>query len=87
MYKRQALAGVVIPSIVAGSTAWGIVRVAMRSSSDTIAGTLSVVLFVAIWMLGLALIAVTCAWRAAVWSVADRQLRERPLDPSLGRSG
>jgi hypothetical protein len=81
------LAGVVIPSIVAGSTAWGIVRVAMRSSSDTLVTTVSVVLFVAIWMLGLVLIAVTCAWRAAVWSVADRQLREPRSDPSLGRSG
>lgn len=82
-----ALACVVIPSIVAGSTAWGIVRVAMRSSSDPLGATLPILLFVMIWMLGLVLIAVTCAWRAAVWSVADRQLRERRVGSTVSESG
>ena len=64
---------VVGPSLLAASAAWETVRIAMRTSTDPLAGLLSVVLFVSVWIVGLVLIAVTAAWRAAVWSVAPRE--------------
>jgi len=66
------LALVILASAVAAATAWGIVRVAMGSSTDPFGSTLAVLLFVALWMIGLLLIAVTNAWRAAVWSLVER---------------
>jgi hypothetical protein len=68
------LAIVVVTSAIAAAVAWSAVRVAIRSSDELILGTLAVVVFVALWMVGLLLISVTAAWRAAVWSVAHRDL-------------
>lgn len=67
-----ALALVVLPSAVAAAASWAAVRVAMGSSADAVGPTLAVLLFVALWTVGLLLIAVVVAWRAAVWSVAER---------------
>lgn len=69
---------VLAPSAFATAAAWGVVRVAMRSSGDPFSASLSVVLFVALWIVGLFLIGVASAWRAAVWSVAHR-------DPERGQ--
>ena len=44
----------------------------MTTASGPFGAALSVLLFVGLWMLGLLLIAVTSAWRAAVWSVVER---------------
>lgn len=75
------LALVVLPSTLAATVAWSAVRVAVRSPADLVVGTLAVVLFVGLWIVGLLLIAVTAAWRAAVWSVAHRDLWPRPAQP------
>ena len=72
---------VLLPSTLAANVAWSAVRVAMRSPTDLVLGTLAVVLFVSLWIVGLLLIAVTAAWRAAVWSVAHRDLWPRQAQP------
>jgi len=72
---------VVLPSTLAATVAWSAVRVAMRAPAELILGTLAVVLFVSLWIAGLLLIAVTAAWRAAVWSVAHRDLWPRRAQP------
>jgi hypothetical protein len=68
---------VLLPSTLAASVAWSAVRVAMRSPAELVVGTLAVVLFVSLWIVGLLLVAVTAAWRAAVWSLAYRDLWPR----------
>jgi len=73
---------VLVPSTLAATFAWSAVRVAMRSPAELIVGTLAVLLFVSLWIVGLLLIAVTAAWRAAVWSVAHRSLWPRPAHPT-----
>jgi hypothetical protein len=70
-----ALVLVLLPSTIAASAAWGLVRGALRSRGDPFSATLAVLLFVTLWLVGLLLIAVTVAWRSAVWSVAYRELR------------
>ena len=61
-------------SAIAAAVAWSAVRVAMRSPDGLVPGTLAVIVFVTLWLVGLLLISVTAAWRAAVWSVAHRDL-------------
>jgi len=67
-----ALVVVLLPSTVAASAAWNLVRAALRPTGDPFSATLAVLLFVSLWLVGLLLIAVTAAWRSAVWSLADR---------------
>jgi hypothetical protein len=74
---------ILLPSTVAAAAAWQLVRAALRSQGDPFGATFAVILFVSLWLLGLVLIAVTAAWRSAVWSVAHRDLW--PLRP--GPSG
>jgi hypothetical protein len=78
---------VILPSTLAASVAWSAVRVAMRSPAELVVGTLAVVLFVSLWIVGLLLIAVTAAWRAAVWSVAHRDLWPRQAQPPTLETG
>jgi hypothetical protein len=68
------LALVLLPSALAAALAWGAVRAAMGSATNPLGPTLAVMAFVAIWMAGLFLVAVTTAWRGAVWSVVARSL-------------
>jgi hypothetical protein len=81
------LALVVLPSTLAASVAWSAVRVAMRSPAELVVGTLAVALFVSLWIVGLLLIAVTAAWRAAVWSIAHRDLWPRQAQPPTLETG
>jgi hypothetical protein len=67
-----ALLLVLLPSATAASVAWGAVRVAMGSSTGPLGASVAVLLFVALWILGLVAIAVTTAWRSAVWSIVSR---------------
>ena len=69
---------VVVPSVVVAAAAWGAVRATTRSPGDPIGSTLAVVLFVTLWLLGLALIAVVAAWRGTVWSILDQEYRAPP---------
>jgi hypothetical protein len=68
------LALIILPSAVAAAVAWGAVRVAMGDPTNPVGPTVAVLVFVAIWTAGLFLIAVTTAWRGAVWSVVARTL-------------
>jgi len=72
---------VLLPSTLAATVAWSAARVALRSPADLVVGTLAVVLFVSLWIAGLVLVAVTAAWRAAVWSVSYRDLWPRRGQP------
>lgn len=65
-----ALLLVLAPSTVAAGPAGDLVREAMNASGDPSELFLAVLLFVSLWIVGLALIGVVCAWRAAVWTVA-----------------
>jgi hypothetical protein len=78
---------VIAAAVVAATTAWDNVRVAIRAAADVGGATSAVVLFVALWIGSLALIAVTTAWRAAVWSVADREFRTRGPESAAGAAG
>lgn len=64
------MALVVTPFALAATAAVRAVRAALRSTGDPSGATVAVVLFVTIWLAGLALIAVTAAWRGSVWTVA-----------------
>ena len=66
-----ALVVVLVPSTVAAAAAWTSVGSVLGDGSDAIRVLVAVVLFVAIWVVGLVLTAVVCAWRAAVWTMAD----------------
>ena len=64
-----ALALVLAPSALAAASAADVVRAAMSSPANPAELALAVVLFVSLWMVGLALTGLICAWRAAVWTV------------------
>jgi hypothetical protein len=68
------LAFVLATSSVAAAVAWSAVRVAMRPPGELVLGTVAVVAFVSLWLVGLVLIAVTAGWRGAVWSMAHVDL-------------
>lgn len=77
LVPAAGLAVVLLPSAAAAATAWGVVRAAMGSSATVVGSTVAVMIFVALWLVGLVLIGVTCAWRAAVWSVIEREGSKR----------
>ena len=64
-----ALVAVLLPSIFAAAGAWTLVRASMGPADGAVAATAAVLLFVTLWLVGLLLIAVTAAWRSAVWTV------------------
>ena len=82
-----ALVAVAAPSALAASATLGLVRLAMRSPGEAAAAALAVVLFVAIWVVGLVLIAVTVAWRGAVWSMAHQEIGRRHALAAGGEPG
>jgi hypothetical protein len=82
-----ALALVALSSVLAASTAWGIARAALRSPAEPVQAALAVVLFVAIWLVGLVLIAGACAVRAAVWSIGVGSLVARSQPTRIESSG
>ncbi len=63
------LLAVLIPSLLAASATWGAVRAAIGGPNATVL-FIDIVAFVGLWLIGLLLVAVVCAWRAAVWTVA-----------------
>lgn len=64
-----ALGLAIAPSAFAAASAGDVVREAMNAPDDPLELFLAVVLFVSLWVVGLVLTAVVCAWRAAVWTV------------------
>jgi len=66
-----ALLVVLAPAALAAATAWAAVGAILEERADALSIVAAVVLFVVLWVVGLLLTAVVCAWRAAVWTVAD----------------
>ncbi len=62
---------VVVVGAMAAASAWSAVGDVLAGSGDLTAAVAVVVLFVVVWLVGLALIALVSAWRAAVWTVAE----------------
>jgi len=75
---------VLVISALAAAWSWAVVGTVLGGRSDPVWVVLAVVVFVAIWVVGLLLTAVACAWRAAVWTMAD-VLDRRTFGGSTGR--
>jgi hypothetical protein len=62
---------VVVVSAFAAATAWGVAAQVLDSPDAPIAAVVAVLALVLLWIVGLLLIGVVCAWRAAVWTIAE----------------
>jgi len=62
---------ILVPAAVAASSTWEAVGSVLGDTSEPVPLVLTVVAFVGLWAVGLVLVAVVCAWRAAIWTVAD----------------
>lgn len=65
------LFAVLVAGARAAASAWEAVGAILGQASDPFRVLVTVVAFVALWIVGLLLISVACAWRAAVWTVAE----------------
>jgi hypothetical protein len=79
-----ALLAIVVPTIVATSSAWSAVDAALDGTHGPLAVVALVVGFVALWTGAVLLIAVVSAWRAAVWTISEIA-RERTFGGSRRR--
>jgi hypothetical protein len=75
---------VVVPAAGAASASWTAVRAALQGRDEALWGTLMVVVFVGLWIVGLALVAVLSAWRAAVWTVMAQGDEPSPVRSTGG---
>lgn len=64
-----ALLVVLVPAALAATSTWAVVGSVLEGGSDPLEILVAVVGFVALWTVGLLLMSVVCAWRAAVWTV------------------
>lgn len=78
---------VLLPSTIAATAAWQLVRAALGADGNPFGATIAVILFVTLWLVGLLLIAVVAAWRSAVWSVAHGRLWVRQAGQAGIESG
>jgi hypothetical protein len=62
---------IIATATVAAGAAWSAAGVALDEPDDPLVIFVSVVALVLLWVMGLVLAAVVCAWRAAVWTVAE----------------
>ena len=62
---------ILVPAAVAASSAWEAVGTVLGDAAEPLPLLLTVVAFVGLWVVGLVLVAVVCAWRAAIWTVAE----------------
>jgi hypothetical protein len=62
---------ILLPAAVATGSAWEAVGAVLGDVTEPLPALLIVVAFVGLWVLGLVLVAVVCAWRAAIWTVAE----------------
>ena len=65
------LIAIAVPAALAAGSSWDAVGSALGGDADPVQSFLAVLVFVGLWVVGLMLIGVVCAWRAAVWTVAD----------------
>jgi hypothetical protein len=77
-----ALVLVIAPSALAASAAFDATGAVLGRRSDPFAILGGVIVFVGLWIVGLLLASVVCAWRAAVWTVV-----EATGDGTFGGSG
>ena len=68
-----ALVAVVVPTAAATASTWGRVQVAIAESAGPLEGIVTVCVFVGLWLGGLVLVAMVCAWRAAAWTLDAEQ--------------
>jgi hypothetical protein len=66
-----ALLLILLPAAVAASSAWGVAGTVLGDTTEPLPLLLAVVAFVGLWVVGLVLVAVVCAWRSAIWTVAE----------------
>jgi hypothetical protein len=64
------LIAIAVPAALAAGSSWEAVGSALGGDAEPVESLLTVLVFVALWVVGLMLIGVVCAWRAAVWTVA-----------------
>ena len=62
---------VVVPSAVASAAAWAATGDALTDGGDPLRVLVSVVALVVLFSVGLLLLGVVCAWRAAIWTIAE----------------
>lgn len=75
---------VLVPAALAAASAWDAVRSVLGDRASPPLVLAAVVAFVVLWMVGLLLAGVVCAWRAAVWTVAEA-IREGTFGGSSDR--
>jgi hypothetical protein len=73
---RSMLPGFVLllvlgPSLVTAGSAWSAVNTVLVGTTDPRWSGVIVARFVLLWLVSLLLTGVVCAWRAAVWTVAE----------------
>ena len=73
LIPAAALVAVVVPTAAATASTWDRVRIAIAESVGPIEGIATVSLFVGLWLGGLVLVSMVCAWRAAAWTLDAEQ--------------
>ncbi len=79
-----ALLAVLLPTAAATSSTWDRVRIAIAESAGAIEGVATLSVFVGLWLGGLVLVSMVCAWRAAAWTLDAEQRTfgvSRPVHP------
>lgn len=78
------LALIIAPATLAAGSAWSAAGATLDTPGDPVSVLVSVVALVFLWVVGLVLASVVCAWRAAVWTVGE-VLREGTFGGSSDR--
>jgi len=79
-----ALLAVLLPTAAATSSTWERARIAIAEPVGAVEGILTVCAFVGLWLGGLVLVSMVCAWRASVWTLDAEQRTfgvSRPVPP------
>ena len=84
------LAGLLIVLGAAGmaaSASWTAVQAAMQRPENALWATLLVVVFVSLWVVGLALVAVISAWRSATWTLLAPNIESMRMNEAIREPG
>jgi len=73
LVPAAALLAVIVPTAAATASTWDRVRVAIADSVGAAEGIATLCVFVGLWLGGLILVSMVCAWRAAVWTLDAEQ--------------
>jgi hypothetical protein len=79
-----ALLAVLLPTAAATSSTWDRARIAIAEPVGAVEGILTICAFVGLWLGGLVLVSMVCAWRASVWTLDAEQRTfgvSRPVPP------